>query len=483
MAKPITCKRCGLTDLKWNRGTYGKFYLTDLNGNSHSCEDKKMGFKANIGSICPGCGLAIHVGDAVNWPRRGEFVGQKYHASCFEASQTQTQEIAKPETTFTPITKEQFIAPIRHCNQCGTKLSEIEAKAGFKCVVCQLENDEIDEVDETINAPQTQENAPMSDPLAATLALAIQPFITSKADAMTEKLAKDIDKRISAATDGMQSRVETAVLDAIAMLKPEVHTIVVKNDIEIARVTDAQHKLFPRLMRNVTLRKATYLWGEAGSGKSTTAKTIATALNLPYYYLALQAQTTKSELMGYMDATGNYVKTDFYRAYSGGGVFLLDELELGNGNLLGSLNGALANGKASFPCGITDRHPDFVCIATGNTPALGATPAYSDRRALDGSVRDRFAFIEWNIDEDLELHLSSALFAKSEVWVKWVQAVRKAAKAISPRLIVTQRASLEGCDLLNAGDEVENVAEMYVFRGFEASSVKSLLASHPLPKL
>ena len=144
-------------------------------------------------------------------------------------------------------------------------------------------------------------------------------------------------------------------------------------------------------------------------------------------------------------------------------------------------NGALANGRASFPCGITNRHPDFICIATGNTPALGQTIQYSDRKALDGSVRDRFRFVQWDTDATLEHHLASQKFEHSESWVNWVRNVREFCKAAHPKLTCTQRASIEGAEDLAAGMNVQAVADMHVFRGYDPLAVRSILASYPLP--
>lgn len=291
---------------------------------------------------------------------------------------------------------------------------------------------------------------------------------------MSETLEKQVSKMILASMDD-------AIEGIKAGIRPQVHTVIMRENVVVTRIETPQHKLFSLLIQLISLRQPVYLWGEAGSGKSTSAHEAAKALGLNYYYLALQAQTTESRLMGYMNATGGYVETDFYKAYTQGGVFLLDELELGNGNLLGSLNGALANGRASFPCGIVERHPDFVCIATGNTPALGATPAYSDRRALDGSVRERFAFVEWNTDEDFERTLAQQEYSNADKWVSWVQSVRKSAKSISPRLIVTQRASIFGAKFLNAGLQASQVADMLVWKGFDQTSIRSIVASHPVP--
>lgn len=305
-----------------------------------------------------------------------------------------------------------------------------------------------------------------SNGLAAILANSIEPFLNIQRDEITEELEAFVSEKIS---------------EALANIPKEIRTVYVKDSGPIATIDGPKHEKFDLVFRLVSMRKNLYLWGEAGSGKSTVARTIAGLLNLPFFYTGLQAQMTASVLMGYMDANGNYVPSELYKAYKNGGVFLLDELELASGNLLGSLNGALANGKAAFPCGMVDRHPDFVCIATGNTPALGATIQFSDRRALDGSVRDRFHFVQWDTDKKMEHKLARARFERSESWVTWVQNVREMAKAAHPKLTCTQRASIEGADLLAAGLSPQEIADMLVFRGYDAVSVRAILSTHPLP--
>jgi cobaltochelatase CobS len=302
--------------------------------------------------------------------------------------------------------------------------------------------------------------------LAAVLAASVQPFLNIQRDEITAELEEYVSQRIDS---------------ALANLPKQTETVYIQSGKTIGKLNGHKHEHFDLVTRLVALRKNVYLWGEAGSGKSTAAHKIANLLGLPFYYLGLQAQMTESRLMGYCDATGNYISTDFYRAYSTGGVFLLDELELASGNLLGSLNGALANGRASFPSGLTERHPDFICIATGNTPALGATVQFSDRRALDGSVRDRFHFVQWDTDATLEHHLAAQYFLASEVWVNWVRNVRELVKTAHPKVTCTQRASIEGAQLLADGMPVKDVADMLIFRGYDLTSVRSILAAHPLP--
>jgi hypothetical protein len=315
-----------------------------------------------------------------------------------------------------------------------------------------------------VNAPAATGNG--NDVLGAVLAKTIEPYLTITRDEITEEL---------------DARLTEKIADALANLPKETKTVYIQNGATIGTVDGHKHEHFDLLFTLVTMRENVYLWGEAGSGKSSAAKQIALAMGLPFYYLGLQAQMTESRLMGYMDARGNYIESDFYKAYSRGGIFLLDELELGSGNLLGSLNGALENGHASFPCGLTARHADFICIATGNTPALGATVQYSDRRALDGAVRDRFHFVQWDTDETLERQLAAQFFAESDSWVSWVRTVRDCVKRDHPKVTCTQRASIKGAKLLAAGMDALKVAQMLVFRGYDQASVRAILANYPLP--
>jgi cobaltochelatase CobS len=310
-------------------------------------------------------------------------------------------------------------------------------------------------------------NAPAgNDVLGAVLAKTIEPYLTITRDEITEELDARLTEKIN---------------EAIANLPKEIKTVYIQNGQTIGQVDGHKHEHFDLLFTLATLRKNVYLWGEAGSGKSSAAKQIAEIMGLDWYYLGLQAQMTESRLMGYMDATGNYVESDFYKAYVYGGIFLLDELELASGNMLGSLNGALANGHASFPNGRQKRHPNCIVIATGNTPALGATIQFSDRRALDGAVRDRFHFIQWDTDETLERQLAAQRFDRSDTWVTWVRAIRALVKRDHPKVTATLRASIEGAELLAMGMSARKVADMLVFRGYEETSVRAFLASYPLP--
>jgi cobaltochelatase CobS len=104
-----------------------------------------------------------------------------------------------------------------------------------------------------------------------------------------------------------------------------------------------KHKVLPNVLINLQLRQNIYLVGPAGSGKSYIAEQACELLNLPFYQISVCNQTTQSLLLGYQNAAGHYVRSNFREAFEHGGVFLLDEIDNGNANVLAVLNSALAS--------------------------------------------------------------------------------------------------------------------------------------------
>jgi len=146
-----------------------------------------------------------------------------------------------------------------------------------------------------------------------------------------------------------------------------------------------------------------WLQGPPGTSKSTLAQQAADALELSFHSMQCHEMMTDSSLFGYRDAQGVMHRTPFREAYENGGVFLLDEVDNGNPNLLAALNSALANGHCVFAGDLVSRHPDFRCVATANTAGLGPEHGFIGRNGVDLATRDRFATIFVAIDRNLEL--------------------------------------------------------------------------------
>lgn len=176
-----------------------------------------------------------------------------------------------------------------------------------------------------------------------------------------------------------------------------------------------QHEMFERVLNNSMLRIHSYLYGPAGTGKSKIPEYVAKSLELNFYSVSVSDMTSVTAFFGYMDATGKYVKTLFREAYENGGVFLIDEIDNGNGNLLTVLNGALSGSCCAFADGMVARHKNFICIATANTFGVGANRMYVGRNQLDASVLNRFSHIAVGYDNKLEAALYGEEFCQP-IW-------------------------------------------------------------------
>ena len=272
----------------------------------------------------------------------------------------------------------------------------------------------------------------------------------------------DEDKVRAIVAETIKDR-ETALIEQIAaQVKPGVKTIEVFNvDTKKTENIGVQHKMFERLLQLASARMDSYLVGPAGSGKTTACHKVADALSLPFHFISVGLQTSKSDLVGYMDANGRYVSTHLRTAYENGGVFLLDEVDSGNANVLTVINAMLSNGLASFPDKMVERHKDFVFFAAGNTYGRGADRVYVGRNALDGATLDRFVTVDFDYDDDLE----AALCPDAE-WLDVVRRVRRAVFDLKEKVVVSPRASIKGAVLKKSfGYTHDDLKNMLIYRG------------------
>jgi cobaltochelatase CobS len=214
--------------------------------------------------------------------------------------------------------------------------------------------------------------------------------------------------------------------------------------------------------------------GPAGSGKSQAAHQAALALGLRFFAQSVCAQTTASQLLGYMDATGHYVRSLFREAYENGGVYLLDEIDAGNANVLAVLNSSLSNGQCAFPDGMINRNESFRAVATANTWGLGRTVEYIGRQPIDAATLDRFASVSWGYDAGVE-----SAMCPDDRWRNFVIGARAEVERRQVRHLITPRASLYGHRMILAGLPPKTAAEMLVFKGLEQDARESIKQAIP----
>jgi cobaltochelatase CobS len=260
---------------------------------------------------------------------------------------------------------------------------------------------------------------------------------------------------------------EDRVKELIAeRLKPtEVkHTFILEAGKEV-KTERREHAFFPLVL--ACLKAGVHLWlvGPAGSGKTSLVGSAAALLGKEHRSVSVCAQTTKTDLLGFIDANGVYRSTPFREAFEQGFVFCLDEADNGNPNVLAVLNAALANGEMSFPDKQVKRGEGFVCVAAANTWGNGATGGYVGRNQIDAATLDRFFFLELPLDEGLEASfvgvegVSSPAFVLAEggiptsagCWFEQVQTARKNAEKHGLKVVVSPRATLMGSKLASLG--------------------------------
>jgi hypothetical protein len=232
------------------------------------------------------------------------------------------------------------------------------------------------------------------------------------------------------------------------------------------------HKSFEDLLITTQCRQHAFLTGAAGSFKTSSAEKVAEVLGLKCSAISVCAQTTASALLGYMSATGSYVETEFRKRYEQGGVFILDEIDNGNANVLAVLNSALANSYCAFPDGMVKRHEDFILVATANTYGTGANAQYVGRNALDAATLDRFNMIEWSYDEELEYSICPT------EWCKHVQAIRKSVNNLGIKAVISPRATFNGQKLLDAGMDITKVEAQLLWRGMDEAKIEKIKAEY-----
>jgi len=282
-------------------------------------------------------------------------------------------------------------------------------------------------------------------------------------------------------------------IDLVPIVKEAVMEMTAKT-IEVEITTDGkktkkdighQHCQFEQLLKYSSVGLSTYMVGPAGSGKTRAASEVANCLSMEFFSESVCQQSSAALLKGYMDANGSYVSTNFRKAFEEGGIFLLDEIDAGNPNVLTVLNAAVAvdaGQTVSFPDGMVKRHEKFICMAAANTFGTGSDRQYVGRNPLDAASLDRFVFIEWGYDEVLENEMAKSA-GISNTWFSYIKDVRKAVSDLKIRVVVSPRATIFGGKLLQAGFSAKQAAQSAIFKGMDADSIKKLTEKAPIPSM
>lgn len=332
------------------------------------------------------------------------------------------------------------------------------------------------------------------DPVAVKVTKADRDAAATIAGALRELIASTAVKpdlsQVKAMIDAAEKRITAAIPDAT----PRALSVQV-NDLPAVTI-DTPHERFPLLLKvgavalanNRAGRAPINIWlaGPAGSGKTTAAELLAKSLGLPYRFTG--AVDSEYKLAGFVDANGRIINTAFRSAYTDGGLFLFDEVDVSSPSAVLAFNAALGNGHADFPGTDlpTPRNRNFLCVAGANTIGLGANVEYVGRTKLDAAFLDRFSFMTWGYDETLERTLAGArvkarpsipertVSGSIDEWVDHVQTLRKRAAERGLRVIISPRASIRGAAFLAGGIPFADVVDLEIKNRMSAADYAAL---------
>lgn len=291
---------------------------------------------------------------------------------------------------------------------------------------------------------------------------------SSLGDKLEDMLLKVIaEQSVETIVENCKPLLEKHIIETFGVL-PQVHEV--KTPKGTHKFEGVTHEMFDKVLNLVNLDIPVFLSGAAGTGKNVICKQVAEALNLDFYFT--NAVTQEYQLKGFIDANGTFHETQFYKAFTNGGLFFLDEMDGSIPETLIILNAAIANRYFDFPIGKVEAHPDFRIISAGNTVGTGADIEYTGRFQLDASSLDRFALIYINYSDAIQ----KAVTNNNVELCDFAKKFREITEKSGIKCLCSYR-SLERITKLEGVFELPEILEMSLTKGLGKDDIKIIANS------
>jgi MoxR-like ATPase len=249
-----------------------------------------------------------------------------------------------------------------------------------------------------------------------------------------------------AIAETLKTELAGAAKAALKAATEDYRPIVIKHNGKTNKVQGVLPAEFERMVQLGSQRVPIMLVGPAGCGKTYLSAKLAEALGFKDRYAdqSLSEGVTEADLIGRLLPTGKGGAFEFHAAplldiYENGGVFLFDEGDAADSNMMVFLNKLLANDEIYVPQRfnkpLVRKHKDFVAIMAANTFGHGSDTMYVGRNQLDAATLDRFraGMIMMDYSEKVERNVADA-----KVY-EWGLRIRKAIRKHGLRRIMSTR--------------------------------------------
>lgn len=251
---------------------------------------------------------------------------------------------------------------------------------------------------------------------------------------------------------------------------PQIHKVITPAG--TTQIEGVVHEEFDTVLQLVNCDIPVFLTGGAGTGKNVICQQVAEAMGLEFYFS--NAVTQEYKLTGFIDANGTYHETQFYKAFTQGGVFMLDEMDASIPEVLIILNAAIANRYFDFPTGRVQAHENFRLIAAGNTFGTGADIEYTGRFQLDAASLDRFAVVEIDYSPAIE----DAMANGDKELTRYIRAFRAACQKSGIKHLATYRA-ISRISKLSEIMGLDKVLRMALIKNLAKDDINIILNAMP----